>query len=230
MQIPVPHVNKSINRKESSDMNTSRKMTAMTTTALMTAVLCILGPLAIPIGPIPISLTNLTLYFTLYAIGTKRGLAAYLIYLLLGLIGLPVFSGFSGGPQKLFGPTGGYLIGFIGMIVVAGIVIDHHYDKKIRCIAGMFIATLIPYMIGTAWLAYVSHITFTAAFAAGVAPFAAEDIVKMILAALIGPVLRTRLIRAGVFTYAPADDPQGGNRETAGTRMSGEIRKTGQSK
>ena len=93
---------------------------AITVTALMTAVTCILAPLSIPIGPVPISLTNLAIYISLYLLGWKRGTISYLIYLLIGLVGIPVFSGFTGGPAKLAGPTGGYIIGFIAMAIIAG--------------------------------------------------------------------------------------------------------------
>ena len=78
---------------------------------VVTAVTCVLGSLALPIGPVPISLTNLVIYFSLYA-GDENATISYLVYLLLGLF-LPVFSGGAGGPGKLFGPTGGYLFGFI---------------------------------------------------------------------------------------------------------------------
>ena len=84
----------------------------LTTTALLAAVLCILGPLSIPIGPVPISLTSLALYFMVFLVGPKMSAAACAIYILIGFAGLPVFSGFTGGPQKLAGPTGGYIIGF----------------------------------------------------------------------------------------------------------------------
>lgn len=73
----------------------------MTVTALMTAVTCILAPLSIPIGPVPISFTNLAIYLSLYLLGWKRGTISYLVYLLIGLVGVPVFSGFTGGIGKL---------------------------------------------------------------------------------------------------------------------------------
>ena len=92
--------------------------------ALMAAVTCILAPMSIPIGPIPISLTNLVVYFTVYVIGTKAGVCSYCIYVLLGIVGLPVFSGYVGGPAKIAGPTGGYIVGFIVMSVVGGIVLE----------------------------------------------------------------------------------------------------------
>ena len=70
--------------------------------AVMTAVTCVLAPLSVPIGPVPISLTNLVIYFSLFILGTKKGTISYLIYLLIGLVGIPVFSGFTSGPGKLF--------------------------------------------------------------------------------------------------------------------------------
>ena len=89
-----------------------RKITTqqMALVAIMTAITCILAPFSLPIGPVPISLTNLVIYFSLYLLGWKLGTLSYVIYLLIGLVGVPVFSGFSAGPAKLFGPTGGYLI------------------------------------------------------------------------------------------------------------------------
>jgi len=88
--------------------------------ALFAALTCVLAPLAVPIGPVPISLTNLVIYFSLYVLGWQRATITYIVYLLLGLVGLPVFSGFEGGVGKVAGPTGGYLIGFIFMAIVCG--------------------------------------------------------------------------------------------------------------
>lgn len=74
----------------------------MTVTALMTAITCILAPMAlpIPVSPVPISLTNLVIFFMAYILGTKLSVASYVLYLLLGTVGLPVFSGFSGGCRQ----------------------------------------------------------------------------------------------------------------------------------
>ena len=117
-------------------METEKKfsITQIAVIGVMTAVICILAPFSLPIGPVPISFTNLAIYIALYVLGMKRGTISYLIYLLIGLVGVPVFSGFTGGPQKLFGPTGGYLIGFIPMAVIAGIVIDKCMKKWYFCL------------------------------------------------------------------------------------------------
>ena len=94
---------------ENTQKRSSKKVVDLTFTALMAALICILGPLSIPlpISPVPISLTNLAIYFTVMLIGWKRGTVSYIIYLLIGLCGVPVFSSFTGGPGKLLGPTGG---------------------------------------------------------------------------------------------------------------------------
>ena len=75
-------------------MENTKKMNTyqLTLIGVMTAVTCILGPLSLPIGIVPISLTNLAIYFAIYVLGRKRGTISYIVYLFIGLIGLPVFS------------------------------------------------------------------------------------------------------------------------------------------
>lgn len=179
-------------------METEKKfsITQIALIGVMTAVICILAPFSLPIGPVPISFTNLAIYIALYVLGMKRGTISYLIYLLIGLVGVPVFSGFTGGPQKLFGPTGGYLIGFIPMAVIAGIVIDKCMKKWYFCLLAMIAGTWVCYLFGTAWLAFQANMTFKAALAAGVIPFIIEDLIKMVLALLIGPQIHKQLVKA----------------------------------
>ncbi len=182
-------------------MEISKKISTkqLTLIGVMTAVTCILGPLSIPIGLVPISLTNLAIYFAIYALGCKKGTLSYIVYLFIGLIGLPVFSGFSGGFGKLFGPTGGYLIGFIFMAFISGIFIDKFSNKLYMGFLGMILGTIITYMFGTAWLSYEAGITFNAALGAGVIPFIPGDLIKIVIATIIGPQLRKQLIKSGLY-------------------------------
>lgn len=190
-------------------MNSTKTSTAHSTSGipvkdiaiigLVTAVTCILGPLALPIGPVPISLTNLVIYFSLYILGMKKGSISYVVYLLIGLIGVPVFSGYTGGAQKLFGPTGGYLIGFIPMAILAGFVIDRFRKNYLYCMLAMIAGTAICYALGTAWLAYQAGLSLKAALSAGVIPFIPGDLIKMGLAAYLGPQIRTALIKGGIL-------------------------------
>lgn len=166
---------------------------------VMTALTCILGPMSVvlPFTPVPISLTNLVVYLSVWLLGWRLGTVSYLVYLLIGLVGLPVFSGFTGGAGKLFGPTGGYLIGFIFMAIVAGLFMERQSRWYFRLL-GMILGTLIAYLFGTLWLAYVANMNFQGALAAGVLPFIPGDLVKMLLILLAAPLIETRIRRAGL--------------------------------
>lgn len=168
------------------------KIQILTVTALMTAVTCVLAPFAIPIGPVPISLTNLVIYVSLYILGWKRATVSYLVYILIGLVGLPVFSGFSGGVGKVLGPTGGYIIGFIPMAILTGAVIGHTKNRLVHFLA-MVVGTAICYVFGTVWFCVVMDSTAAAALAACVFPFIPGDIIKMLIALNLGPVIKKRL-------------------------------------
>ena len=85
--------------------------------AIMAALLCVASPWSIPVGPIPISLATFVVYLIGIVLGWLDGTIAVAVYLLLGAIGLPVFSGGAGGFQKLIGATGGYLIGYLPCVV-----------------------------------------------------------------------------------------------------------------
>lgn len=168
----------------------------MTVTALMCALMCILGPLSIPIGPVPISFTNFVIYLTLYLLGTKFGTASYCIYLLLGTAGLPVFSGYSGGLAKLAGPTGGYLAGFILTSLIAGILMKKAHNKPFLSIIGMTAGTSAAYLIGTAWFVYQASCNIWHALNICVFPFLIGDAAKILLASQIGPRIANALDKA----------------------------------
>jgi biotin transport system substrate-specific component len=160
--------------------------------ALFAAILCIVAPFSIPIGDVPISLTNLIIYFSVYLIGWKRGTASYIIYMLLGAVGLPVFSGHTGGIAKLVGPTGGYIIGFILMAIISGIVIEKFNNIAVRAL-GMLAGLIVTYLFGTVWLAIGLGRGFTEALAIGVLPFIVVDIAKIVVVALVGQPVRNRI-------------------------------------
>ena len=92
----------------------------MTEVAIFSALLCVISPFAIPIGSVSITLATFGVYLSGAVLGCKKGGAAVAVYLMLGFIGLPVFSGFMGGVQRLIGPTGGYLVGYIPCAMITG--------------------------------------------------------------------------------------------------------------
>lgn len=183
-----------INMNQTLNTN-SKKIHKMTAIALATAILCILGPLVIilPISPVPFSLCLFGIYLIAYILGYKYGTLACCLYLLIGLIGLPVFSSFSGGIAKLFGPTGGYLIGYIPLIFVSGLFIDKYPNKISIHIIGMTLGLIICYTLGTCWLSFITGLSLKDALLIGVIPFIFGDVVKITLALILGRSIRKTL-------------------------------------
>lgn len=191
------------NTVEAADAGTRENRKFMTTKRMalmgvMTAVICVLGPFAIPIpfSPVPLSFTNLAIYLTAYVLGAKAGTVSYLIYLLLGTAGLPVFSGFAGGMGKLAGPTGGYLLGFIFLALIAGYTISHFPGHPVIHAAGMVAGMAVCYFFGTLWLSAQLGISFTAGLGVGVLPYLPGDALKIAAALYLGPKLRREMRKA----------------------------------
>ena len=159
--------------------------------ALMTAVTCVLGPLSIPLpfSPVPISLTNFAIFLAIFVLGMKSGTISFIIYLLLGAVGVPVFSSFRGGLQVLAGPTGGYLIGFIFLALIMGFALDHFDRKLVPTIIGMIIGMAVCDTFGTVWLAKLLSLSFKEGLMMGVIPYLPGDAAKIIIAAIVGPKL-----------------------------------------
>ena len=164
---------------------------------LMTAVTCILGPLSIPLpfSPVPISLTNFAIFLAVFVLGMKDATISFIIYLLLGAVGVPVFSSFSGGLGKLVGPTGGYLFGFIFLALIMGFFMEHFDRKIIPTIIGMIIGMAVCYIFGTVWLARLMSLSFKEGLALGVLPYLAGDAAKIIIAVIIGPKLHAATLK-----------------------------------
>jgi biotin transport system substrate-specific component len=161
-------------------------------TALMAAVLCVLAPWSVNVGPIPLSLATLGVYLCVYLLGWKWGTVSVLVYLLLGAAGMPVFSSFSGGLGKLLGPTGGYLIGYLALAVLSGLAIDRSNHLPVHFL-GMVIGTVALYTLGTAWYCFQSGTALEVALSKCVWIFIPGDLLKMAAALALGPLLRHRL-------------------------------------
>ena len=170
----------------------------MTMVGVMAALICIAGPLTVPLGPIPLTLANFAIYLTAAVLGAKLGPLAVLIYLLLGVVGVPVFSGFSGGFQKLAGPTGGYLVGdqpcafIIGLGVKPGETTPTH---KWKLPLFMVLGAAVLYILGTAWFMVQSGNGLTASLAMCVTPFLPADVIKIAAASLLAWPIRKALYR-----------------------------------
>ncbi len=168
----------------------------MTSCALMAALMCVLCPVSIPIGPVPISLSVLVILVTVVVLGTWRALVSYTVYLLLGAVGMPVFTGFQGGLAKIAGPTGGYLLGFWLMILIGGIIMERSKRNLWLTMLGMAVGVAVDYVFGTAWFVLQTGSTLTRALEVCVYPFIPLDLLKIVAAAVFGKLVWKALIRA----------------------------------
>lgn len=174
----------------------------LTLVGLMTAVICVLGPLAIPlpVSPVPISLGTLGIYLAVSVLGMKLGTLSVVTYILLGLMGVPVFVSFSAGPGKLFGPTGGYILGYVFLALICGAFVERFLHRPVPCFLGMILGTGICYAFGTVWLMFQMDLTFLQALLTCVVPYIPGDLAKIVLAMTGGLQVRKRLVRAGFFS------------------------------
>jgi biotin transport system substrate-specific component len=116
------------------------------------------------------------------------------VYLLLGAVGLPVFSGAVGGLGKIVGPTGGYLIGWLALVFLTGLFVKKFPGKIPLHVAGVVAGEVVMYIIGTAWFIFVTKYTLARALAVCVLPFLVGDTIKLIVAVGVGAILRKKLV------------------------------------
>lgn len=148
------------------------------------AMICVFAPFSVPVGPIPISLASFAVYIA-SVLGAKKGCAAVGIYILIGALGLPVFSGFSGGISKIAGLTGGYIIGYMFCALLSGIIIERAGQKKSAYPMAFIIGTAVLYAFGTAWFMIQSGNGLYESLLACVIPFLIGDAVKIAAASVI---------------------------------------------
>lgn len=169
--------------------------------ALSTTIMIICTFITIPFS-VPFTMQTFALFTIIGLFGTKRAFISVCLYLLLGIIGLPVFSGFRGGLGTLLGVTGGYLIGFLLTSLVSGILLKLFSKKKSTSaplyFIAMFLGLIACYAFGTAWyvLLYTNStgsISFTSVLSLCVFPFILPDIVKILLSFSVVKLLKKHL-------------------------------------
>lgn len=170
------------------------KLRQNTLTALLAAALCVMAPLAVPLGPVPITLATLGVYLAAGLLGPWRGAAAVGLYLLLGGIGVPIFAGFGGGVQQLFGLTGGFLWGYLPCVVVAGLLMQAHRSAALVPV-WLACGTVVLYGVGSMWYLWQTRVGVGAALVTCVLPCILGDIVKIAVATGLILSLRRRVDR-----------------------------------
>ncbi|HKF85563.1 MAG TPA: biotin transporter BioY [Candidatus Limnocylindrales bacterium] len=150
--------------------------------------LCAKVWISIPGNPVPYTLQSFGVLVVGGALGLRRGGAAALLYVLLGLVGLPFFAEGKGGLQVIWAATGGYLVGFVVAAAVVGRLAELGWDRRIGgAIGATAIGTVVIYAIGVPWLAVVTGASLIKAIELGVVPFLGVDIVKLLAAAAVFP-------------------------------------------
>ncbi|MCL0090986.1 biotin transporter BioY [Dehalococcoidia bacterium] len=159
--------------------------------AIFAALTAVGAFIAIPIGPVPISLQSLFVHLAGALLGSRLGALSQFIYVLVGVMGLPVFAGGASGLGVLLGPRGGYLIGFVAGAYITGKLIEMREKPGFLWIAMSCVAGLVViYIVGMLQLSIVADLPVTGALAVGVVPFLIGDAIKIIAATFITLKLR----------------------------------------
>ncbi|MBQ2973857.1 MAG: biotin transporter BioY [Clostridia bacterium] len=162
-------------------------------TAITAAILCILSPISLPLGAIPLSLSLFAVCLISCLLPCKQSVIAVIIYILLGAAGLPVFSGFVGGFQQIAGLTGGFIIGYIPCSLIVSLLVGKYGKQKLIYPLSMTLGVTSCYIFGTAWYSLQTGTGFIPSLTVCVLPFIFGDIIKIILASAMSMTIRKRL-------------------------------------
>lgn len=148
----------------------------------------------LPFSPVPVTAQTFFVLMAGLLLGARWGATAMVTYLMIGAAGFPVFAGGTGGIGILFGPTGGYIIGFVFAALVVGYIAQHAIGKAPKYRRGLFIVGVIVgsaviYAVGVPWLALTADLTLTEAVVLGMLPFVLGDAVKAAAAVLVSELL-----------------------------------------
>lgn len=170
---------------------------SITSVGLAVALLVIGSAIALPIGPVPISLQSLVVLTIGTTMGKRLGVMAVTVYVIAGLIGLPVFAGLKGGPQYIFAPTFGFIMAFILAAYIVGA--GYESSSNMRRYASLMAATILIYTIGASYFYLVqsvhlgNSIPFVKVLQLTVLPFVLGDLIKLHIAFFVGGKLKNIL-------------------------------------
>ncbi len=163
--------------------------------SLMAGLTSVGAYIAVPIGPVPIVLSTLFVLLSGLLLGSRWGAISMGLYLFIGAIGIPVFSGGRGGLAHFFGPTGGYLFGYVLAAWVTGLISERSRRSPALQIVAVFAGSVAIYSIGVPWLKMTLNLSWPKAILAGMIPFLIGDGVKAAAAILLDRSTRPILVR-----------------------------------
>lgn len=165
------------------------KIRNMALCALFAALLAVCAWITVPAGDVAITMQTFGIFLSLGVLGGKRGTIAIAIYLLLGTVGLPVFSGFQGGIGTLLGVTGGYIAGFLATALIYWLITALGRNQEIFRLLGMVLGLFACYLLGTLWFryGYLSYggLSWGAVLLKCVVPYLLPDAAKLVIAWLL---------------------------------------------
>lgn len=161
--------------------------------SLFAALTAVGAYISIPIGPVPIVLANMFVITAGLLLGRKWAPASMGIYLFLGAIGLPVFSGGNSGIAYFAGPTGGFLIGYALAAFVIALICNAGKTALWKDILAVLAGITVVYLLGVPWLKYSLSMDWPKAFSAGMIPFIPGDLLKGAIAVVLVRLLRPQL-------------------------------------
>lgn len=174
----------------------------MTITALFTTLTIVFAQLILPLPftPVPLSLSLLPVLLAGAVLPKRLALYSQLAYLLLGIVGLPVFAGWKGGPGAVFGPTGGFLIAYPIMAFTTAVILEQMKKKNTAaCAPAMLAALAICYLCGSLFFSVSAHVNWVQSLSATVFPFVAFDLLKSAVCAVLAPAVNKSLIQSKLF-------------------------------
>ncbi|MDF2558451.1 MAG: biotin transporter BioY [Bacillales bacterium] len=165
--------------------------------SLFAALSGVLSQIAVPIGAVPINLTHISIFVAAGLLGAKRGFISQFIFVLLGAIGLPVFSKFSGGLGVLVGPTGGFIVGYLACAFITGFMIDRFGRSIKNLFIAMLVGIVVTYVLGISWFMYATKLDLVKSLTICVYPFLLGDFLKIVLSTILVnrlyPLLKKKL-------------------------------------
>lgn len=174
--------------------NQSVNLRVIVYTALFTALITIGGYLSFPIpfSPMPIVLSDLFVILAGLFLGSKTGLSSVVLWIFLGVIGLPVFAGGKAGLAVLVGPTAGFLLGYMVCAFTVGFISTRGKPSMLKDFVALIVGILLMYGFGVPGLKLVLGLTWGKALAAGLIPFIPGTVIKIIVALALAKVLRAK--------------------------------------
>lgn len=184
-------------KSKSIDTSNLKSTQTLVMAGMCTAIIAVLSQLSIPLpSGVPVTLQTFAIALTGYLLGSKLGGISTLVYLLIGMIGVPVFSNFGGGVAVLFGKTGGFLIGFLFMAVLCGLAVD---TKKKLHPAFLFIFSLagllLCHLFGILQFSFLTRMGFWPSALLVSLPYLIKDMISVVFAYFVASTIRKAVIR-----------------------------------